>query len=392
MKTIEELLADMQTITDAAETRSLTEDEVTRYEALETELKAAQKTQELRARQAAYVAPNASLAAGVHVATAKADNTLERAFDAYLRTGHENADLQELRAQSVGTPSAGGFTVPETFVNKLIEVRKTFGGIQSVAETITTDSGERLRFPVLDDTANTGVLVDELTAPASNGADLVFTEVELTAHRYTAPGDSNNPLRVSRELLQDSAFDVQSVIARKLGERVERAIALDLAKGTGTNEPKGIVNGTAKTNVTLTYDSLIDAIHSVDIAYRNDAVWLFSDATVAMIEKLKDEAERPLINTATDGINVARTSMTLLGYPVVVVNEFDAYAATGSKKFGAFGSIREGYLVRRVSGAELIVNPYSAAASGAVEFTLHVRADATVQNTAAFRVLQSPAS
>jgi len=392
LKTIEELLADMQTITDAAETRSLTEDEVTRYEALETELKAAQKTQELRARQAAYVAPNASLAAGVHVATAKADNTLERAFDAYLRTGHENADLQELRAQSVGTPSAGGFTVPETFVNKLIEVRKTFGGIQSVAETITTDSGERLRFPVLDDTANTGVLVDELTAPASNGADLVFTEVELTAHRYTAPGDSNNPLRVSRELLQDSAFDVQSVIARKLGERVERAIALDLAKGTGTNEPKGIVNGTAKTNVTLTYDSLIDAIHSVDIAYRNDAVWLFSDATVAMIEKLKDEAERPLINTATDGINVARTSMTLLGYPVVVVNEFDAYAATGSKKFGAFGSIREGYLVRRVSGAELIVNPYSAAASGAVEFTLHVRADATVQNTAAFRVLQSPAS
>ena len=392
MKTIEEILTEQRAIVDAAEGRNLTDDEATRYEALEDELKATRRTEEIRARQSAYEAPNASIAAGVHVAASKADNTLERAFEAYLRTGHENADLQELRAQSVGTPSAGGFTVPETFVNKLVEVRKTFGGIQSVAETITTDSGERLRFPVLDDTANVGVLVDELTAPVSNGADLVFGEVELNAYSYAAPGDSNNPLRVSRELLQDSAFDIQSVIARKLGERVERAIALDLAKGTGTNEPKGLVNGTAKTNVTLTYDSLIDAIHSVDIAYRNDAVWLFSDATVAMIEKLKDEAERPLINTATDGINVARTSMTLLGYPVVVVNELDAYAATGSKKFGAFGSIREGYLVRRVNGAELIVNPYSAAASRAVEFTLHVRADATVQNTAAFRVLQSPAS
>ena len=390
--TIEEILAKLQEIADAGETRSLTDDEVTKYEELEGQLKAAQKTQELRARQAAYVAPNASLQAAVNVAAPKADDQLDRAFDHYLRSGQENAEFHEFRAQGVGTPSAGGFTVPQTFWNKLIEVRKTFGGIQSVSETITTDSGEEIRYPVLDDTANTGVLVDELTAPASNGADLAFSEVKLHAYRYVAPGASHNPLRVSRELLQDSAFDVQSVIARKLGERIERAIAADLAKGSGTGEPKGITAGTVKTNATLTYDSLIDTVHAVDQAYREGAVWILSDATLAIIEKLKDQAERPLINMAFDGINTARTSRTLLGYPVIVDNAVDTYAATGAVKWGVFGNISEGYIVRRVNGAELIVNPYSAANDGAVEFTLHVRADATVQNTAAFRVLQSPAS
>ena len=366
---------------------------MTKYEELESELKRAQKTAELRSRTAAYVAPNASVAAVVNVATVKEDDTLERSFEAYMRTGQANSDITELRAQSVGTNSAGGYSVPETFLKKLIEVRKTFGGIQSVAEVLETETGEPIRYPTLNDTANSGALVAENTAPSSGGADLVFGEVTLGAFRYVAPGASNNPLRVSRELLQDSAFDVQGLIARKLGERIERKLAVEFATGAGTTAPKGIITGgTVLTNSTLTYDKLVDARHAVDIAYRDGAVWIFSDATVAEIEKLKDGANRPLLNPSTDGINVARASGTLLGLPVVVDNALATYAATGSVKWGVIGNVMEGYIVRRVRGAELIVNPYSAANDGAVEFTLHVRADATVQNTAAYRVLQSPAT
>ncbi|WP_137145196.1 phage major capsid protein [Mycolicibacterium sp. CR10] len=385
---IEELLAQLAAITDLAETenRSLTDDEVTAYEALETQLRAAQKTVELRSRTQAYQAPNASLAAVVNLAPK--DDAEERAFNTYLRTG----ESAELRAQSVGTPSAGGFTVPETFLNKLIDVRKAFGGIQSVAETITTETGEPIRFPTLNDTANVGVQVDELTAPASAGADLVFGEVTLGAYRYVAPGTSNNPLRVSRELLQDSAVDIQAIIARKLGERAERILAAKFATGAGTTEPQGIVNGTVKTNATPTYDALVDAVHTVDVAYRDGAVWVLNDATLAVLEKLKDNDNRPLLNQQNDGINVGRTNSTLLGYPVIVDNSFTTYAATGSVKWGVFGNVSEGFLIRRVSGAELIVNPFTAANDGAVEYTLHVRADSAIQNTAAFRVLQGPAT
>lgn len=391
MKTIEEILAAQQAIVDAAkaENRAMTDDEATQYESLETELRAVTRTQDIEKRQAAYMAPNGSLQAAVHVAPPREDDPEVRAWDAFLRSGQPNA---EVRAQSVGTPAAGGFTVPETFLNKLIDVRKAFGGLQSVADVLDTATGEPIRFPILNDTANTGVQVAELAAPASAGADLAFDEVTLGAWRYTAPGDSNNPLRVSLELLQDSAFDIQSLIARKLGERIERILAAKFATGVGTTEPEGIVNGTAKTNTTATYDALVDAVHAVDVSYRDGAVWVFNDATLAALEKLKDGDNRPLLNQHNDGINVGRTNSTLLGFPVIVDNSFSTYAATGAVKWGVFGNVSEGFLIRRVQGAQLLVNPYNPAANGAVEYTLNVRADSVIQNPAAFRVLQGPAT
>src|SRR5690606_291525 len=113
--------------------------------------------------------------------TVKTDDTLERAFDHYLRTGRENADITELRAQGVGTDAAGGFTVPETMLTKITERMKAFGGLAEHVETITTDSGEPIRWPTLDDTSNTGVIAAEGTAPATGGADLVFGEKTLGA-------------------------------------------------------------------------------------------------------------------------------------------------------------------------------------------------------------------
>lgn len=54
MRTIEEITAAMTALVDGAADRSLTEDEVAQYEALETELQAAQRDQAVRARNAAY--------------------------------------------------------------------------------------------------------------------------------------------------------------------------------------------------------------------------------------------------------------------------------------------------------------------------------------------------
>jgi HK97 family phage major capsid protein len=389
----------LRAVTDAAEAekRTLTDDEVTRYETLETELKQAQKTQEIRARQSAYEAPNASLSAAVNVGTVKQDDTLERAFETYMRTGQANSDITELRAQSVGTASAGGYTVPETLLTKITERLKAFGGVANAVETITTSAGEPLRWPTLDDTANAGVIAAEGTAPASGGADLVFGEKTLGAFKYVAPGASNLPLRVSLELLQDSAFDVQSLVTRKLAERIFRKQAADWVNGTGTTLPFGLATGAAVTTNTFDaaapgYADLLNAIHQIDPAYRTNAVWTFSDATLALIEGIVDGNGRPLLNNAADGINVGRANQTLLGYPVVIDQAWATYADAGTNKWGAFGDLQAGYVIRRVKDVTLIVNPYSRANEGQVEFTMWARADGTVQDANAFRVLANEVS
>lgn len=84
--------------------------------------------------------------------------------------------------------------------------------------------------------------------------------------------------------------------------------------------------------------------------------------------------------------------MTLLGYPVIIDQAFANYADAGTNKFGVFGDLQSGYIIRHIAGAELIVNPYSYANEGSIEYTLRMRADGVVQDSQAFRVLQNEVS
>lgn len=395
--TVEDILAALQAIIDEAQGRPLSDEEVSRYETLEGRLQMVQRSEQVRARQAAYVAPNSSLAAVVHTGTQRTDDTLTRAFDHYMRTGRENQDLVELRAQGTSPDSAGGFLVPETMRNKLVDRLKAFGGLATAVEEIVTSSGEPMRWPTLDDTANAGVIATEGSAPASGGADLQFGEVTLGAFKYVAPGAGQLPLRVSVELLQDSAFDVQGLVERKLGERIGRRQAVDWVSGAGTTEPFGIdtnLNTTGDTfaDATVTYDDLVTAVHTVDPAYRAAAVWTFNDQTLAQIERLTDGDGRPLLNPAAEGISTGAHNVTLLGYPVVIDQAWADYEDATTNLWGAFGDLRSGYVIRRVKDLTMIVNPYSRANEGQVEYTLWARADGVPQDTEAYVVLANTAA
>lgn len=392
--TIEELLAALQAIIDQANGRSLTDEEVVRYEELEVQLTSLQKDQQIRQRNAAYntVVPGAALTAAAHVGTAKEDDTLERAFDAYLRTGRENADLVQLRAQSEGTPSEGGYLVPDGFRDKLVDRMKAYGGIAEVAETVTTATGNNLPWVTVDDTANVGEIVSE-GGTFSGGADLVFGTANLGAYSYMAGGGSATPLRVSLELLQDATFDVQALVSNKLGERIARIQSTHLVSGTGSGQPQGIVDGLTPVqpaaNTGWTYADLVTFIHSVDPAYRQNGRWAFNDNTLAAIRKLVDGNNRPLLQPSADGSAAGSPGgETLLGYPVTIDQAFvDLDVDDSTDLCGVFGDLSEGYVVRRVRAVEILVNPYARMAQRQVEFSAWARMDAVQQNTFAYVAL-----
>lgn len=382
--TVEEILAAMQAVIDAASGRSLTEEEEARYEELEGQLQRARSTAEIQKRQAAYNTPVTAplLTTGQQ---SQKDDTLDRAFTHFLRTGQPNSDLIELRAQSEGTGTAGGYLVPDGFRDKLVERRKAFGGLANVVEEITTTSGNPLEWPTIDDTANTGAIVAENGAPAG-GADLVFGTATLGAYKYMSVGAGGLPLKVSVELLQDSAFDVESLVARKLGERIARAQAPHFVTGTGTGQPKGIVTGkTATVAATLTYSTINSIIHSLDPAYRENAVWAMNDSTLALFEGVVDSTGRPILRSANPDGTPGSGVTSILGYPVVIDQAFATYAPGPSTAVGGvFGDLREGYVIRRVRDLQLVVDPYSYAVNGQVAFTAWERADGTQQNPNAY--------
>lgn len=398
MRTIEEITAAMTALVDGAADRSLTDEEVTAYEAMEAELKDVQRTDGIRARNAAYNVVRTP--AGVparHSGPVDGRTDLDRAFENYLRTGQPNADISGLRvtnAQGEGSSAAGGYLVPNGFRQKLVEVRKAFGGFASEVETLSTDTGGPLEYPTNDDTANEGDITAESAAVAS-GADLTFGTVTLNAYKYTSAGaGSNLPLRVPVELLQDAAFDVEGLVSRKLGQRIQRKQASHWVTGTGVGQPKGIVAASLTadrdldTADTPDYEDLVEFQDLLDEEYDPNAKWLMRKSSWTLLRLIVDLNGRPIIQDSTQGIS-SRPARTLLGKEVVIDEAMPVLSSAADTFAIAYGDFREAYVIRRVSNLVVVVNPYSRAANGEVEFTAWERADGNIQNRSAYKILQN---
>lgn len=279
------------------------------------------------------------------------------AFDVYMRRGMSRcSDAQqrlleenyvaEERAQGAGTDAAGGYLVPEGFRNVMTESMKAFGGLMNLAEVITTTTGNPLPWPTSDDTNNVGAILGENTQIGEQ--DLLLGQSQLGAYTYTS-----KLVRVSWQLLQDSAFDLNAWLPRKLGERIGRAQAPHLVSGTGTGQPTGlassaIVGVTGTGTTAITYDNLIDLEHSIDPAYRTNARYVLSDGALKTLRKIKDADNRPLwVPVPAPGFPA-----TINGFPYTVDNSMAAPGA--SARSILFGDIRAGFIIRVVQGVQMV--------------------------------------
>jgi HK97 family phage major capsid protein len=388
----EEIVAALKAIVDGAVDRDLTEDEATRYEELEVKLAQADKSAQIRSRQDAYEAPS-----NILVNIKKDDDDPQaRAFEHFLRTGQANSELIEARALETGSPSEGGYLVPDTFVNKIVEKRKAFGGLANHVTEISTSHGNQMEWVTLDDTSNAGEIVAEEGAPAA-GADIAFGNNTLGAYKYMSAGASNLPFRVSWELLQDSSFDIESLLVNAMAKRIARKQATHWVNGTGTGEPLGITYGLTGIEILadgdgITYKDLVRFVHSIDPEYRANAKWAFNDATLSTLRQVVDTNKRPILTDADAGAEQAMGGARLLGYPVVIDQAFsDFSAANNTQNWGVFGDLEQAYVIRRVKGFTMVVDPYSRKLNGQVEFIGWERADGTVQDSNAYVALTGEA-
>jgi HK97 family phage major capsid protein len=274
----------------------------------------------------------------------------KRAFDGYLRrgvagiSGEERATLEEYRAQGTNVDTAGGYLAPDEFRPVVERALLQFGGMrQARCTVISTSNGNDLWIPVSDDTSNSGVLVGENNAHTTQ--DMSFGQKKLGAYLY-----SSKIIKVSRQLLQDSAVDVVSLIGQAFGERLGRAQNADLTTGSGASKPYGLaatstegVAAATGQSASIIYNDFVDLEHSVDPAYRANAQWMFRDSSLKIIKKLKDGEGRPLWQP---GLAV-KSPDTILGYGYVINQDVAAMAASAKSVF--FGDFSK-YWIRDVQG------------------------------------------
>jgi HK97 family phage major capsid protein len=330
----------------------------------------------------------------------KAEN---KAFEQWVRFGFDGLDTEqrqimavrrtligaselpdEIRAQGVGTGAGGGYTVPQGFSEELEKALKAFGGMRQAARLFPTPSGNDIPWPTVDDTANIGELLAENIAAAIQ--DVAFGQVILKAYKY-----SSKLVQVSMELLQDSFFDIGTILRDLLAERIGRITNTHFTTGDNTGKPQGVVTGSTVGKVGIVgqttaviYDDLVDLEHSVDPMYRPGSIFMMNDSTLKVIKKLKDSQGRPIwqpgltasLQTGQEAFN------SILGYPYVINQDMAVMAANAkSILFGNFSK----YIIRDVREFTLLRLEERYAEYGQVGFLAFTRSDGRYINTAAVK-------
>lgn len=267
---------------------------------------------------------------------------------AVLQRGYQNV---EARAQSTSS-SAGGYTVDTELASFIVQTMLAWGPMYDpgITSEIITSGGNTIYMPTVNDTTTAVVKHTEgTTLTDDGGSDVTFGQKQLDAYAFNTEW-----IRVSKELVDDSAFNIQQLLGSLLGERLGRRANLELTTGDGSGDPNGIVTASTKaidaaaTNA-VTFDELISTLHAVDPAYRASPRfrWMFNDTTLSAIRKLKDGNGAYIWQM---GDVRSGEPNTLLGYPYSV-NQAMPAMTTGLKPIivGDFGK----YYVRKV-GAPLI--------------------------------------
>lgn len=203
---------------------------------------------------------------------------------------HKDAMLKALRSNfrqvdnilQEKVDADGGYLVPEEYDSRLIQSLEGENIMRQLGHTLTTSGDHKINIAA---TTPAAAWIDE-------GGQLTFGEATfkqalLDAHKLHVA------IKVTEELLYDSAFNLENYILEQFGKALANAEEDAFLNGDGTGKPTGVFHqtngGTYLTEVaTLKADDIINLIHALKRPYRKGAVFILNDKTIAAIRKLKD--------------------------------------------------------------------------------------------------------
>jgi len=287
-----------------------------------------------------------------------------------------------LNALQEGTDSEGGYLVPDEFEHTLVDSLSNANQLRTLCTVIQTSYGDR-KIPVVASKGSADWVDEEGAYPES---DDTFGQVILNAYKVATM------VKVSEELLADSAFDIENYMASQFGRRIGDKEEQAFLVGNGTSKPTGILNATggAQIGVTsagaaaITADELIDLVYSLKAPYRKSAVLVMNDATVKAIRKLKDGSGNYLFETS----NQNKAFDSVLGYRIVLSDYMPTIAA-GAKTI-AFGDFSYYWIADRQGRTFKRLNELFAV-NGQVGFLGSQRVDGKLILPEAIKVLQQHA-
>jgi len=259
-----------------------------------------------------------------------------RLFDELLLGGNS----PETRALAGGIGSTGGYiSTPASVVRSIELAQIEFGAFLAEAQTITTQTGEPMAWPVGDDIDNEASYTDE-NVETTNDADPGFEAVQWRSHDL-----QSGFVKVPFRLFRDSFVNIELLIGRMIGERFGRKFASEATNGTSKIQgiiPRSPVGQTAAAAGSITHADIVGLEHSVDPAYRGRLMYMFHDFVLEQLRLLTDSQNRPLWIS-----NIAVGAPDTLNGRRYVINQKMDNSFASTKKSVAAGDL-SAYKWRRV--------------------------------------------
>lgn len=255
----------------------------------------------------------------------------ERAKPFRERTEYKNAMIDALRTNfrkisdvlQEGVDADGGYLVPVEYDNRLIEVLKEENIMRGLATRITTSGEHKINIAA---TTPAALWVEE--GGALTFGDATFDQKFVDSHKLHVA------IKVTEELLYDSAFDLEKYIITQFGKALANAEEDAFLNGDGKGKPYGIFDaatggesaGTLSADIKA--DDIFDLIYKLKRPYRKGASFIMNDKTIAQIRKLKDNNGQFLWQPSL----VAGEPDQIAGYTV----RTSAYAPENAIAFGDY--------------------------------------------------------
>ncbi len=193
----------------------------------------------------------------------------------------------EFKDLSVGTPTAGGYLVTDTFLSELIRLAREMSAMRRIARVLPPVPAGSVIAPSEDtDLSDATWTTEILTGSADTVAP--FGQRKLTPHSLA------KRVLVSNDLLRNPGFDVEVYVRDAMAYRFAVPEEEGFVNGTGVNRPLGVLQTaslptyTTAVAITLTADDVINWLFSLPAAYASNARILCNRSFIRRVRLLKD--------------------------------------------------------------------------------------------------------
>lgn len=292
-----DLIADMEAIVSKAdeETRALSTEEVEKYNNLKQEIAEIDET--LRIKEEART-----------LVTRKSKENKDKKQEE--RTAEEIQEEELRTALNTGTQNQGGVAVGETLSKDIIKELKDRSAVYAFFDATSVKGDYKILKKA--SSCQASWLQEGTTPDTSDKATAPTLEsVILKQHRLYRES------AITQQMLNSQEVNLTAFLKEDIAESMVDAIEEAIFKGTGSNQPTGLIQGitkkhTLETRGKIGIDDLKKAKAKIKKSGLKKAKWFMHSDTLLELDLLKDADGRPLLQPDL----TKESDYTLLGLPV----------------------------------------------------------------------------